>query len=440
MWLFGLTQHIFPDPLWAGRLVSVIFGGITLSGIYATAKMLLSKQKAFIAAFFYCIIPLSVFYDRMALMESAVGCIFIWLLYTFFALLKTEQNKYTYLLGFVAGIGFFIKSTPLLFFGVLLLFLFGIGYFDNRTKLLGAACISIGIFVFVSLLLFINPQFWITLPLSSRYTVSPLELLSSPSSVVKTIFQNGHTLLFLVTPIVISSILIGLIRMYKKGGYTMLYVIIILVSLGIETFTIRSPLPRYLAPFVVPFFLPLAAGIVCKKTFSTSLFFICAAILPLCITSVMLFAPLTFARIAATATPSLDGVLQSGHTNGYGISEVVTFLEAERKRKNILITYAQNTGNPESAIIVYFQKKGIPTSYFDNSLVGITDPKVTCLLFPNQTIYFVSRNDQRVGLDTFLVLVKKFPKPEGNDFIGIYTLKTNCKKGKTQKIYLQKNY
>src|SRR6266404_5132968 len=35
IWIFGIFATIFPDPLFAGRFVSVIIGSLTLAGIYS---------------------------------------------------------------------------------------------------------------------------------------------------------------------------------------------------------------------------------------------------------------------------------------------------------------------------------------------------------------------------------------------------------------------
>src|SRR3989344_4355335 len=81
MWLFGISQTIFPDPLFAGRLVLVIFGFLTLAGIYKISKKYFDKKTAIIACILYILVPIFVFYDRQVLMESAIGAIGIWSVY-----------------------------------------------------------------------------------------------------------------------------------------------------------------------------------------------------------------------------------------------------------------------------------------------------------------------------------------------------------------------
>jgi 4-amino-4-deoxy-L-arabinose transferase-like glycosyltransferase len=45
MWLFGIAAHILPDPLFAGRFISVICGALTLIGVYTLTLLLLSRKK-----------------------------------------------------------------------------------------------------------------------------------------------------------------------------------------------------------------------------------------------------------------------------------------------------------------------------------------------------------------------------------------------------------
>src|SRR3989344_8880884 len=53
MWFFGISETIFTDPLFAGRIISVLTGAFTLLGIYLLAKILFNKKVAVISALLY---------------------------------------------------------------------------------------------------------------------------------------------------------------------------------------------------------------------------------------------------------------------------------------------------------------------------------------------------------------------------------------------------
>src|SRR3990172_6767426 len=128
MWLFGILETIIPDPLFAGRFVSVLFGLITFFGIYILAKDIFNRKIAVFSAFLYMIIPLFVFYDRQALMESGVSAVSIWAVYFLIKFIKNNLRNDAILLGIALGLGFFIKTNFLIFIAsavfLLLFFLF----------------------------------------------------------------------------------------------------------------------------------------------------------------------------------------------------------------------------------------------------------------------------------------------------------------------------
>jgi 4-amino-4-deoxy-L-arabinose transferase-like glycosyltransferase len=49
IWIFGLSEMIFADPLFAGRLVSVLFGLLTAIGIYLVTLRLFRNSVAHFA-------------------------------------------------------------------------------------------------------------------------------------------------------------------------------------------------------------------------------------------------------------------------------------------------------------------------------------------------------------------------------------------------------
>lgn len=116
MWLFGIFINFFPDPLFAGRFVSLLLGLLTLTGIYFLGKSLFNKRVGFVASITYTIIPIFVLFDRQALLESAISASGVWGLYFVTKALKgTRSVKSELLAGLSIGLGFFSKSSALLF-------------------------------------------------------------------------------------------------------------------------------------------------------------------------------------------------------------------------------------------------------------------------------------------------------------------------------------
>jgi hypothetical protein len=133
-----------------------------------------------------------------------------------------------------------------------------------------------------------------------------------------------------------------------------------------------------------------------------------------------------------------DLIYVQGFTSGLGINQTVDYLKQKSKKSKIIIGVAENTGNPESAMQVYFNKdQNPPVVYFDSRLLSSDLNNYDCLSFDKDT-YFISRDNQLVGLDKFLHKIKTIKNPYSANSIGIYKIDKNCR-GKSIEIKLKSN-
>src|SRR3989304_7919550 len=91
IWIAAIFQQFIPDPLIAGRLVSVFAGFGSLVGIYFLARLLFSEKVAKLAAFLYVILPFALLYDRMALFDSLLTMLGIWAVYFSLKMAKDQR-------------------------------------------------------------------------------------------------------------------------------------------------------------------------------------------------------------------------------------------------------------------------------------------------------------------------------------------------------------
>jgi 4-amino-4-deoxy-L-arabinose transferase-like glycosyltransferase len=446
MWAFGIMENLLTDPVFAGRLVSVFAGLLTMLGLYKLTNYLVDKKTALLASMLYIFIPLFSFYDRQALMESAVCAVGVWSCYFLIKCLKEKQYKDFIFLGFVLGIGYFIKSTPLVFLGISLFII--ITYLllnKEKQKYFEGLVIIFLVFLATIFLLIINPQFWETLSTNSRFTLTISELLKFPYQIwVRNIISNSQTIFFYITPVI--SVL-GFLGIYKtlrlKEKFKIIVFAFFISSLIIETLIIRGGIDRYLSAFLplIIFFASfyLMHLVSWKKTKMLGFILIVAAI----ITSV----PVTLLQVINQANyfiyyGKISGVsfynYLDSFTTGYGLDQVFAYLDDISKEKKIIVGIAENTGNPESAVIVnYYKNPNVRSVYFDSRLLPPEIMKYDCIDI-GVPLYFVSRDNQLVGLDKFLINVKFIKDPYGKNITGIYKLKTNCK-GKVATLNLQQN-
>lgn len=116
MWLMIPFFKVFHDPLIAGRALTALSGIGTLIGI-AVLTYLLFKQKkvSLLAAAIYAISPYSVFFDRLALVDSLLGMLGIYTLVFSILMVRTRRLDTTIFTGLFLGLALITKSTALFF-------------------------------------------------------------------------------------------------------------------------------------------------------------------------------------------------------------------------------------------------------------------------------------------------------------------------------------
>lgn len=441
MWIFGIMENIFSDPLFAGRLVSVIAGFLSLLGIYKLAKYFFDKKVALVSVFLYIIVPIFSFYDRQALMESAIATVGIWSCFFLVKALKENSLKFSALTGLTLGIGFFIKSSSLIF--VLSCVLLTVGYIliAKKTKALNNLFVGVAVFICSISLLLINPQFWSTFQSNSRYSLTMNELFSFPlGQWFSSLLVNAQISFFYITPLLFLTSLIGIVFiLVKKDFFKRFFLGFFLLSFFVITFLVRVPTDRYLISFLPFLAIPASYIIVFilnKNKFFGVFFIFIIFIIPIGLTLLQLINPVNYFLLMGKYTPFDNSVYIRGFTSGYGVDKVIDYFQEISKSKRIIITIGENTGNPESAMLAYFYKNNnVKVVYFDSRLFGPTLSKLDCFN-SDIPLYFVSREEQLVGLDKYLQKIKTFNNPYGKNTIGIYVLKKNCK-GKTLKLQMR---
>jgi len=78
-WLVAITLNIFPDPLIAGRFVSVLAGLASMVGLYFIGRDLVNRIVGVLAGLVYIVIPYVFFFDRYALPGGLLLAFGIWI-------------------------------------------------------------------------------------------------------------------------------------------------------------------------------------------------------------------------------------------------------------------------------------------------------------------------------------------------------------------------
>lgn len=416
IWMFGIFESVIYSPLFMGRLVSVLAGLLTLIGIYKIAKSLENEKVAILSSVFYIVIPIFAFFDRQALMESAITATGIWGFYFFLKTLETKKAKYPIFLGLVLGIGIFIKLQALVFLVSIIFLLLINKRFKPAFISFITSCITLSP-------LLLQKAFWATSASNSRFMLSIPEILSFPFAIwVKNFLTTLDVSFFHLTPLVFLLSIYG-IYLFLKGKRPILPAfffinIILIILLG------RSLNTRYVSAFLglVPVFCSYA--ILTFKDKPSLLIGSSAVLVSAVITLLLIFFPVTYFHSLDkfTSTSQRNGYL-GGWTSGYGIPETVKYLAEQGKNKQIIVGVRIDAGNPESAIFTYFNaSENIKPLYLDPRIINPELMSLSCLP-SNVPIFFVARDGMLNGLDKFFKEDIRFGKAEGNNFISVHSLK-----------------
>ena len=436
MWIFGFIQRFPFDPLLLGRFISVILGACTALGIYKIAQKYFSENTATVAVLLYILIPLFSFFDRQALMESAVAAIGVWSLY--FTLQTMSEKKYVnpLILGVLWGIGFFIKSSSI-FFVFSSLFLFAVLFFQKQksTKkqhILFSVFLSLLISQLILFPLYLQPDFSIIFSRNDRFSLSVLELLHFPLLIWGKHFLETLDILFWhFTPLVTLFSLLGFITVKKQKDQNKSFILSwVLLGLTLFVFTVRTPSPRYLVSFLPLLCIFCAEGLLFfqRKLKVTGLIvMIFTLFLPFAIILLQLISPIHyFSVLEKVSSFSHKEFYIEGWTSGYGVQEAVAYLNAQAKDQQIRVWTRGDWGNPETSMFIYLRRNpNISLSFFNHeNMQRLFQPRAKN--WKDVPTYFVSRDENLVGLEHFSKLERKFFKPGEKNFIGIYRLQTFC--------------
>lgn len=114
-WLLALPVLWMPDPLLAGRLVSVCTGFFCLTGLWAVARFYSLSIGKWFVVFSFTFSPLFLLHDRLALKDSLLAASSIWLFYFLVRWFRTLSWKWSTLAAVMLGAALLIKNIALLF-------------------------------------------------------------------------------------------------------------------------------------------------------------------------------------------------------------------------------------------------------------------------------------------------------------------------------------
>lgn len=435
-WLFGLGQNIFPDPLFGARFISVLTGLLTLLALWKIGNDFINRKAAILILISYLVSPIFIFFDRQALMESAITASAVWSLFFLLHLLDTHRLKYAIFLGLSLGLGFFTKSSAMIFLATTLIILC-IKMAANK-KLFYSLSLSlitiIFVFVIVNLPLFFQPLYWETLATNSRWIYTLPEILKFPiHQWADNLLGNTQIAFLFLTPLIFIFALIGMHSALKakslpagRQGYQLKAILLwFFISLTLNLISLKFMnfmSMRYITPFLPPLVIFSAYSLSQKSKWVIGL----VLAFPAAVSLLLLLNPITFFRLESRINKYsyIEGYL-TGADTGYEVNEIVKYFTPIAKNQKIVVTTAVHTFNPESGVWNYLRKNpNIKMAFLDSRLLGSLEG-IDCLKSPVPA-YFVAKLNDTTGMENYFDKVTVITNSYNADYSTVYKLKENC--------------
>jgi hypothetical protein len=426
-YLYAVFGSGFDNLLLGARWVTIIFGFLTLFGLYLFTKSLLGKSAALFASIFYCIAPYTVFFDRLALMDSPVSTIAIWSLYVTYLLLKKARWWYAIALGTIMGIGLWIKTSDL-FYLFLPLISYSVYAFTKKDKGWNIAkriATALVIALIIYLPLYSNPFYSVHLQLLKQYTYPLSSVFFFPFSVWWNNFVSLIEWLFFYLTPPLFLFAIGSLILFIKQKKSLIVLLWFFLPLIYEILYAKLFTSRHVLLLTIPLFVFAGYGFSIlweKKWLWAGTLGVLILGWALYYNCILLTSPQKYPSLFVDIAQADASQYVYGYSSGYGVKEAVDYLKQQATTQRIIVLIRNDHGNPEDAIVAYLDYNPefivVPMS---DPLANV--PVVFQKVGTSIPVYFVARGNYNAGLEKYFASEKIFAKPNDKEFVGVALLK-----------------
>jgi 4-amino-4-deoxy-L-arabinose transferase-like glycosyltransferase len=344
------------NALFAGRMFAVSTGFVGLLGMITLTFYLWGKRAAKIAGLLFVFIPYFVFYDRIALIDSAVNAGFIWILFFSILLARTLRLDVALLMGFVGGFVLLAKSTSRMF--MLLSVSAPILFISKKAKnfitqsvnylilLTGVGIISLFFYNVQRL----SPFFHYVEEKNATFVMTFAEFKQTPFMY----FAHNIQIIPLYVAweagwLIVLFSLLGFWKLYKRDLRLFLYILAFVIGPFVAiAFFAKVLFPRYLIFYAS---ILIITATYFFTTLKSRMQYILVGILLL--TMSILSYPLIFNPTKASF-PEVDrGQYIEGATAVWGAKDLMDLMKAKAKQKPVLVLAEGNFGLVGDVLDVY---------------------------------------------------------------------------------------
>ena len=415
MWVLMFVIKRFSDPLFIGRMVSVISGFGTLIGVWVLVYILFkNKLAATLGSLMYALSPITFFFDRMALVDSMLTMFGVWSFIFAYLTAKTKRLDLAMITGFSLGFAWLTKSTATVFMALLITFFIFVNNRKDFVKLLTLYVVSSVIAFAMFNILRLGPNFNLIASRNQDYVYPLNHIFVSPFDPLKGHMGGIINYFYLMGPVgLVVMWLLGYFLNYKKHWRDLLVLSAWAVGpifLTAEYFKVVTA--RYIV-YTIPFFIIIASTVfLANKSFVK----ISLLILILFLGQAIFFDYQLITNVNAAPLPNGE---RSGYllewTAGQGIKEISDILKTEHAKApqtKIVVGTEGYFGTLPDGLQMYMQGT-------DNVIVigvglgfdRIPDPLAASLAAGNKTYLVVNKSRLFIKDNPNLKLLATFKKP-----------------------------
>lgn len=428
IWAAAIFQNFVTDPLIATRLVATAAGLGSLVGIYLLAKELFNSKVAKIAALLYLILPFTLLYDRLALFDSLLTMLGIYVVLLCVKLARHLQLDLALLAGAAMGLALITKSSANFF---LFYLPFSLIFFDFKNKNVKPNLIRWLFFATVAIVLSqiiynalrLSPLFYIIANKNLEFIRPVADAIADPFAAFS---QNITVLISWLTTYMglplFAIFIFGVFYGIKKRNLRIIYLLVLVaMPFFAETVFNKVLYPRFML-FYFPYIILILSFAINElfelfpKYKKYLIVGFAAAMLFPTMTSFFLLTNPPKAKIAASDA----GQYLNDWPAGFGVSEVADLLKEEIKGGKVYVGTEGTFGLLPYALQVYFYKQ------HDIQIVGFWPvnhndlPQQVLDAAKVQKTFFVFNENQKEITNQKLKLIATYQKGSGKSFMRLY--------------------
>lgn len=416
-WLVAVLISFMDDPLFAGRLISILSGIVTLAGVILIAQKLYSREVGWCAGIFYIICPYALHLERMAMLESLLTCLGVGSVYISLKIANTRNIKVAWFLGLGAlmGLAFSTKATALLLFPVLIYIFYERSKWrqaDFRIAFAGSLITALSLIIPFLLSsqapVFAGRHAVFSAP---EYYIPWRTLLTFPWQIwLRNLMVIGEFYSAYLTLPVLLLLILSIINIWKeKAGRRGILICWAVLPVASVLLIANSFFSRYFLLAIPPVIILAATGFkdllnyICQKFFlyTAGKFehirikpFIGAVLLLIILLNSIIFSFQLLKNPVNAPFPKLDRMLYvEGMPSGFGLKMAAEFLIAESNKSPLILMTTFGLGNPQEGLAVFLwgekNIRVIPANWWPQS------PK---LIPENDTFPLLASKHQRTPL------------------------------------------